>query len=139
MADERESNSFNGYKSNLTITPESIGPKEERAIGNLKIDIDCSDALKGLKAVTREAKKATAALNEFENAKKQSKLLVIELDSEGSVPRVFYNGEDLQNKVRVFFDWETKSSVPSHTKVKIEHYEKDKQGMPTLLGIGLER
>ncbi|TYS50096.1 hypothetical protein [Bacillus infantis] len=121
MAEERESN---------------------RSIGKLKMDVDCSDALRGvegLKAVPREAKKATASLNGFENAMKQSKLLVIELDSEGSVPRVFYNGEDLQNKVRVFFDWVTKSSVPGHTKVNIEYFEKDQQGMPTLIGIGLER
>lgn len=34
--------------------------------GSFIIDIDCSDALKGLKAVQREAKKATAALKELE-------------------------------------------------------------------------
>jgi Zn-finger nucleic acid-binding protein len=38
----------------------------------VKIDIDCSDALKGLKAVTRAAKKATDALKELEE--QQSKL-----------------------------------------------------------------
>jgi NAD-dependent SIR2 family protein deacetylase len=32
----------------------------------LTVDIDCKEALKGLKAVTREAKKATAALKELE-------------------------------------------------------------------------
>ncbi|MDF2534398.1 MAG: hypothetical protein K0R18_555 [Bacillales bacterium] len=53
MADERESN------KNL-ISKQSI-----------KIDIDCSDALKGLKAVTREAKNATSALKEFEEQQKR--------------------------------------------------------------------
>jgi DNA-directed RNA polymerase subunit RPC12/RpoP len=32
----------------------------------VKIDVDCADALKGLKAVTRAAKDATAALKELE-------------------------------------------------------------------------
>jgi hypothetical protein len=51
MAEERESN-----KSN---------------IGTISVDIDCSDALKGLKAVTREAKKATSALQELEEQQKR--------------------------------------------------------------------
>lgn len=50
MADKRESNNRAG-----TIT----------------VDIDCSDALKGLKAVTREAKKATTALQELEEQQKR--------------------------------------------------------------------
>jgi hypothetical protein len=49
MADSRESN----------IRNETI------------IDIDCSNALKGLKAVTREAKKATTALQELEEQQKR--------------------------------------------------------------------
>jgi hypothetical protein len=35
------------------------------------ITVDCSDALKGLKAVTREAKKATTALQELEEQQKK--------------------------------------------------------------------
>jgi hypothetical protein len=41
-------------------------------VSQLRVDIEVSDALKGLKAVTRAAKKATAALNELEE--QQSKL-----------------------------------------------------------------
>lgn len=37
-----------------------------RTIGMLTVDIDCSEALKGLKAVQREAKKAAQALKEVE-------------------------------------------------------------------------
>lgn len=33
---------------------------------NIKVNIDCSEALKGLKAVTREAKKLTSALKELQ-------------------------------------------------------------------------
>jgi hypothetical protein len=35
-------------------------------VGALTVDVNCSDALIGLKAVTREAKKATDALKELE-------------------------------------------------------------------------
>ncbi|TGA95534.1 hypothetical protein E4665_17890 [Sporolactobacillus shoreae] len=36
----------------------------------VKVNIDCSDALKGLKAVQREAKKATQALKELDKTKR---------------------------------------------------------------------
>ncbi|SMQ75939.1 hypothetical protein SAMN05444673_2576 [Bacillus sp. OV166] len=46
--------------------------KRETNFGALKvkIDVDCSYALKGLKAVTREAKRATEALKELEQQQK---------------------------------------------------------------------
>lgn len=53
------------YKSEL-----NEGRKEKITAREITVDIDVSDALKGLKAVTREAKKATAALKEFEKQKK---------------------------------------------------------------------
>jgi hypothetical protein len=72
MAEERESNKyFDGDKPSLTVRPELSGVKE-KSIGTLKVDVDCSDALRGLKAVTREAKKAAAALKELEE--QQSKM-----------------------------------------------------------------
>ncbi|MGG3800449.1 hypothetical protein [Metabacillus fastidiosus] len=37
-----------------------------------------------------------------------NKLLVIELDDETSVPKVFYKGEELTGKVHIHFDWKTK-------------------------------
>ncbi len=51
MAEERESN--------------------KRSVGQLRIDVDCSEAMRGLKAVTREAKRATAALEKLEEKRKQ--------------------------------------------------------------------
>lgn len=41
----------------------------KRSIGQLTVNIDCSAALKGLKAITREAKKATEALKALEEQK----------------------------------------------------------------------
>ncbi|CDQ39541.1 hypothetical protein [Virgibacillus salexigens] len=38
-----------------------------KGIDNLKINIDCSDTLKGLKAIQREAKKTAAALKELDS------------------------------------------------------------------------
>jgi hypothetical protein len=47
---------------------------EKRESNNLyvKVNVDCTEALTGLKAVAREAKKATAALKELEE--QQSKV-----------------------------------------------------------------
>lgn len=42
---------------------------KKRSVGELTVDIDCSDALKGLKAIQREARKATATLKELEGLK----------------------------------------------------------------------
>ncbi|RBP89386.1 hypothetical protein DFO70_11133 [Cytobacillus firmus] len=64
MADTRESNGTSiPEKCN---SPRIGDTKPSRSVGSLVIDIDCSDALEGLKAVTREAKDATAALKELE-------------------------------------------------------------------------
>lgn len=43
---------------------------------SIALDIDCKDALTGLKAVQREAKKATAALKEFETKVKETTIKV---------------------------------------------------------------
>jgi len=48
--------------------PPRTGPnvKQSVSVGGFHVDIDCSEALTGLKAVQREARKATAALKELE-------------------------------------------------------------------------
>ena len=46
---------------------------------NLKINVEVSEALKGLKAVQREARKATAALKELEEHKKKFPLSIYEM------------------------------------------------------------
>ncbi|WP_163526117.1 hypothetical protein [Halobacillus ihumii] len=62
-------------KPSMTETPprRPVTPKKKSA-GKLSIDVDCSDALTGLKAVQREAKKATGALREFEDVRSKSGL-----------------------------------------------------------------
>jgi hypothetical protein len=51
-----------------------MAEKRESNISALKVkvDVDCSEALKGLKALTRAAKRATAALKELDE--QQSKI-----------------------------------------------------------------
>jgi len=49
--------------------------KSNRSL-SIDVDIDCSEALKGLKAITREAKKATSALKELEQQQKESDALL---------------------------------------------------------------
>jgi hypothetical protein len=47
---------------------------------NVKVNVDCSEALKGLKAVTRAAKKATAALKELDEVQRKVSSISITLD-----------------------------------------------------------
>ncbi|MCM3763457.1 hypothetical protein [Neobacillus niacini] len=60
MAEKRESNKTLGtIREGESVKPLSNSLK-------VKLELDCAEALKGLKAVTRAAKKATAALKELE-------------------------------------------------------------------------
>lgn len=65
-------------------------------------------------------------------------LLTIELDSETSVPRVFYEGKEISNKVRISFDWETRTDAIGGTRYNIEHYVYS-HGIPIRKGYGLAR
>ncbi|GGN59393.1 hypothetical protein [Oceanobacillus indicireducens] len=51
------------------------------------------------------------------------KLLVIELQDETSVPKVFYKGKEIEYKKNVFFDWDTDTSIPGGLTYAIEHIE----------------
>jgi len=55
---------------------------------------------------------------------KEPALLTIELESETSVPKVFYKGEEITDKVSVSFDWETDTDVMGGLSYAIEHREK---------------
>ncbi|WP_035424157.1 hypothetical protein [Bacillus sp. UNC438CL73TsuS30] len=55
--------------------------KKDMSSLSVKIDVDVSDELKGLKAVTREAKKATAALKELEEQQCKSRNITLNLDN----------------------------------------------------------
>lgn len=56
-----------------------MAEKRASSIGEITVDLDCSQALKGLKAITREAKQATAALEEVVEA--QGKLRIDQEDN----------------------------------------------------------
>jgi hypothetical protein len=95
MAEKRESNGC--PVCGMTKQCRCYVPK--KSIGKLTVDIDCSDALKGLKAVTREAKKATAALKELEE--QQSKSVTIKIDGpilNGTVSKAVIEDIDKQLK-----------------------------------------
>lgn len=113
--------------------------KKER-VGTPTVDIECSNAIKDLKAIQREAKKATAALKELEEQRKRNNFLVIELDNEDdTLPRVFFKGKEVTQKVRVHFDWKTRTDKPGKLEVNVEYYEEDDIGKPNLTGIEIER
>ena len=100
--------------------------------GSLSLDIDCSDAIKGLKSVQREAKKATAALKELGNEQTKEHMLVIKLDEMGSVPKVFYKGEEVSNKINVGFNWETLTDkTDGRSDIRINYYVLDSVGKST--------
>ena len=47
------------------IAGENFSSSKDRVSLGINVDIDCSDTIKGLKTIQREAKKATAALKEL--------------------------------------------------------------------------
>lgn len=57
-------------------------------------------------------------------------LLVIELENESAVPKVFYKGEEINLKCSVLFDWETDTSIPGGLTYAIEHGGLDSMGIP---------
>lgn len=54
---------------------------------------------------------------------KRNPLLTIELENDTSVPKVFYKGEEITNKINVQFDWETDTDIPGGVSYAIEHVE----------------
>lgn len=120
--------------------PKPPSTKKDNPIGDIKVKVDLSDNIKQLKALQREAKKATAALKGLESypgTKTTTKvyadekvieefeeysLLTIDLVTLDSVPRVFYKGEEITGKIHVGFDWSTQTdkTVPS-PKIDIEY------------------
>jgi hypothetical protein len=77
MAEKRESNdSYLITKDGGVSYPSG---NDSKGI-SIAVNIDCNEALTGLKAITREAKKATAALKELEAQQKKNKGIAITLD-----------------------------------------------------------
>ncbi len=156
-----------GEKPSMTIRPRKEDGPRKRSVGQLKIDVDVSEALKGLKAVQREARRATAALKELEkqqlrnsltpngptlindeNAKRlfdnmkiaNQPILSIILEDEEATPKVFYDGEEITDKTRINFQWETKTAHHNgKTILNVEHYEFDENGIPYATGIAIHK
>lgn len=99
----------------------------EGRVGDVKVKLNLSDNIKQLKAIQREARKATAILRELEEQKKE-KHLVIELDELGDVPRVLYKGEEITMKEFINFQWQTRTEVVGHTDVIIDYLMKPTNG-----------
>ncbi|MCM3396797.1 hypothetical protein M3638_02950 [Oceanobacillus profundus] len=67
-------------------------------------------------------------------------LLVIKLDNEIAVPKVFYEGKEITGKIRVSFDWETKTEEPGSGGVKYNvDYVEPVNGEVVRKGYGLAR
>jgi len=63
-----------------------------------------------------------------------SKFLTIELNDINSVPKVYYKGEGITDKVRIDFLWKTQEdSIEQWSPcISIEHYIKGEKGIPNL-------
>lgn len=69
----------------------------------------------------------------------QKPLLIIELEEETSVPKVFYKGEEVTMKARILFEWETgNDDEKGGTRYNIEHFEKVHKGI-VRKGYGLAK
>lgn len=53
------------------------------------------------------------------------KLLTIQMDSMGDVPKVWYEGKEITGRVHISFDWKTKDTRINPTYFKIKHVGKD--------------
>ncbi|WP_313894692.1 hypothetical protein [Psychrobacillus sp.] len=106
------------------------------SIANVKLDL--SDSIKELKAIQREAKKATAALKELESiqTRESNPLLSIEIESLDNVPKVIYKGEEITGKTNIDFTWETKTLDPGKVEFMVKYYDKDETGSLTHMVIG---
>ncbi|WP_342615057.1 hypothetical protein [Peribacillus frigoritolerans] len=72
----------------------------------------------------------------------QSKhLLIIQLDSESSTPKVIYEGKEITGKTRINFNWETKQSEGNagNLEYNIDFLCMLDTGAPIQKGIGLKK
>ncbi len=78
---------LHGYKV-VDGEPSVMYVGNPKNIGNLsvKLDIDVSEALTGLKALQREAKEATKALRELESERIAERLARLESDPSPAIP-----------------------------------------------------
>lgn len=97
------------------------------SLNELGINILNNDGeVRKLADVQRDLEKA---YSRFQEVKKP--LLVIELENESAIPKVFYKGEEIKSKVHVHFEWDTATNLPGGLTYAIEHVEKG-NGIPTV-------
>jgi len=70
-----------------------------------------------------------AKYRHLKNTNPEYDFLAIKLLDENSVPRVFYKGEEVFEKVKISFDWETQTDELGGTKIHIEHYKDDNKNI----------
>lgn len=77
--------------------------------------------MKPLRELTMELEEAYYKIN----PDKKEPLLTIELQDETSVPKVFYEGKEITEKIRVSFGWITKDAEPlsGGTEFNVEYHE----------------
>lgn len=66
-------------------------------------------------------------VNKINNEDENKPILVIELEKENSVPKVFYKGKEILMKQNILFDWETRTEVEGSGGLSyaIQHQEVD--------------
>jgi predicted kinase len=116
MAEKRESN-----KDEMTFDRVKAGQLI------VKVDVDCSEALKGLKALTRAAKKATASLKELDeqqNKIAQTFNIEINLDGKEVHHKTFLTPENI-NDPDITLGWDNLQLLcrPCHNAVHEKAYE----------------
>lgn len=102
--------------------------KTEKENKVFKVNVDVSDALKGLKAIQREARKATKVLKGLEIQKQMTEqnnnLLTIEMEKLDSVPKVYYKGKEVTNKVLIKLEWKTQNETGAPSPhIRIEYVD----------------
>ncbi|ADU30993.1 hypothetical protein [Evansella cellulosilytica] len=89
-----------GARPHTALFDEMHQQNLKQSIGKLTVDIDCSDALKGLKAIQREAKKATAALKELEEQQKKSANINAQIVPSIDLPKIPHIIDDVPDHVK---------------------------------------
>lgn len=112
------------------ITVEEL-PLKSNFIDRILID-EVEMVLRQLIGVSIAAMSTSYKLNEFESLRNEYKkqteekestpLIQIELEDENSIPKVFYEGEEITGKAQITFDWITKKNRGlGGMKFNIEH------------------
>ncbi len=67
--------------------------------------------------------------------KNDQPILKIELQTLDSVPKILYEGTEINNLVDVEFEWDTRTDGPGETHIKIKHADKDDNKSHTVVKV----